>query len=76
MVKMQNILQNGNKISMDCYKEGEKAKHFNLVIDASTYAILSTSSESKSIYAKQAAKKISELASLGSLPTEAISIWC
>lgn len=77
MVAMKNIVQSGNTISLDCFKENDENKHFTLVLDATTCDIISSSLTSYSIYARQAAIKIKELlAGSEPLPSEAISWWC
>lgn len=76
MVTMKNITVTESGISMDCYKEGDRNKHFYMLLDSTTFDILECSLEEPSIYARQAAIKIAELSTKGKLPDNATSVWC
>ena len=76
MVKIKNIEVRNGKIYMDCYMDGIDDEHFTMVMDASDYRVERTSLNRPSLYARQAAAKIRELGSRGSLPREAVSVWC
>ena len=77
MITMKNIHVKDNQILVDCYKEGCEDGYFSLVIDASTYEIISSSLDRPSIYARQAVLKIKELCeNCEELPKEAKAIWC
>lgn len=76
MVKMKNITLIDGKISMDCYKEGDSENHFHLIVDANTFEVISTTLSRPSIYSRQAVQKIMALFKEGTLPEEAISVWC
>ena len=76
MVKIKNITVINGKIYMDCYMDGIEENHFTMVMDAESLSVEKTSLDYPSIYAKQAADKIRELAEKGPLPAEALSVWC
>ena len=76
MVKIKNINLSEGLISMDCYKEGNLAEHFHLVVNADNFEIVSTTLSQPSIYSRQAIEKVKSLSQQGPLPKEAISMWC
>ena len=51
MVKIENIVRDGNKISMDCYEEGDVARAHHVVFDVSTLEVIS--GLKSSIYIRQ-----------------------
>ena len=34
MVKMENIIKNGNSVSMDCFEEGDRSRAHHVEFDA------------------------------------------
>ena len=76
MVKIKNIRVVDGRIYMDCYMDGIEEDHFTMVMDAEDLKVEKCSLNDPSIYARQAADKIRELAEKGPLPSEALSVWC
>lgn len=75
MVKMENIVKNGNSVSMDCFEEGDRSRAHHVEFDAETLEV--TNGVKVNIYIRQSIAKIWKFLREGAeLPTEAISYWC
>ena len=74
MVRMENIERNGNKISLDCYEEGDSARVHHVEFDADTLEI--TNQAVNNMYVKQSIAKIWKfLHEKAELPRSASSYW-
>lgn len=58
MVRIENIIWGEDVISMDCYEDDRKDRHFALVLDANTFQIISPAVETPNFYIGQAIAKI------------------
>ncbi|MBQ9590804.1 MAG: hypothetical protein IJR29_11565 [Butyrivibrio sp.] len=77
MIKIKNIAQENNKISMLVMINGKEDNSFSLVLDADSLEELENSSGAESAYSGHARTKIySLLKESPILPTETISYWC
>ena len=75
MVKIENINQDGNIITIDCYEEGDKSRGHHVVFDIDTWEILN--GIKNNIYIRQSIARIGTLFEENSeLPKEACSYWC
>ena len=74
MVKIENIIRDGNKISMDCYEEGDIARAHHVVFDVSTLEVIS--GLKSNIYIRQGIAKIWNYFRKGlEIPDKAVSYW-
>ena len=75
MVKIDNINQSGNVITIDCYEEGDESRSHHVVFDIDTWKILN--GVQSNIYVRQSIARIGTLFEEDSvLPREAYSYWC
>lgn len=75
MVEMDNIRYVGDNIVMFCYPEGDKNKQTELIMNASTYEVVSPSY--MNTYLSMARFKIVTILKSGEpLPEKEMSIWC
>jgi hypothetical protein len=74
MVKIENIIQDGNIITIDCYEEGDKSRGHHVVFDIDTWQILN--GITNNIYIRQSIARIGTLFEENKqLPKEACSYW-
>ena len=74
MVKIENIIRDGNKISMDCYEEGNIERAHHVVFDSETLEILNRIQNN--IYIRQSIAKIWNYLNDGlELPQKTMSYW-
>ncbi len=75
MVEMVNIHFYGNTIVMDCYPERDVSRKIELIMDSTTYEIISPLEINT--YISMARFKIKSILKSGSsLPERACSVWC
>ena len=74
MVKIENIAQNGNIVTIDCYEEGDRSRWHHVVFDIDTWQILN--GIPNNIYIRQSISRIGILFEENKvLPKEACSYW-
>lgn len=77
MIKIKNIKQADNKISMEILINGKEDNSFSLVLDAESLEELENSSGAESAYSGHAKMKIySLLKNSPILPKETSAYWC
>ena len=74
MVKIENIIRNGNNISMDCYEEGNIERVHHVVFDVNTLEVMN--GLQNNIYVRQGIAKIWNYARKGlEIPEKTVSYW-
>ncbi len=73
MVRIKNITDTGNAVSMDCLKEGDPERCFRLVMDKEGNIVSGPENDAYSAHARWKIKKLIE--SGATLPKEACSYW-
>lgn len=75
MVKMDNIVRDGDVVSMDCYEEGDVTRSHHVIFDIATLEIKNKAANN--IYTRQSIWRIHNLLKESSeLPRTASSYWC
>ena len=73
MVKIRNIIDHGNTVSMDCLKEGDSSREFKLVISREGDIL---DGPEQDMYSSQARARIWDLLRSGKqLPSETSAYW-
>ena len=74
MVKIENIIRDGNRISMDCYEEGNEERVHHVIFDVRTLEIMN--GLQNNIYIRQGIAKIWNYVRKGlELPEKTVSYW-
>ncbi len=74
MVKIENIIRNGNNISMDCYEEGNIERVHHVVFDVNTLEVMN--GLQNNIYVRQGIAKIWNYVRKGlEIPEKTVSYW-
>ena len=75
MVKMDNIVRDGDVVSMDCYEEGDVNRSHHVIFDIATLEIKNMAVNN--IYTRQSIWRIHNLLKESSeLPRRESSYWC
>ena len=74
MVKIENISQKGNVVTIDCYEEGDRNRWHHVEYNIDTWEILNNAQNNT--YISHSMAKIDDLLrETGSLPEKACSYW-
>lgn len=74
MVKIENIVRDGNIVTMDCYEEGDKNRGHHVIFNIDTFEILN--GVICDIYVRQSIWRLRKIFdSEKELPNEAVSVW-
>lgn len=77
MVKIRNIIDNGEIISMECYVNGDLNQGFHLELDRNTFEIIKNTHNEIDIFVRRAQWKIEEYFEKGEPLPKAINVvWC
>ena len=75
MVKIENMVQNGNTVTLDCFEEGDRTRSHHVVFDVETFKIKNDATNN--IYVRQSIAKAWDYIAAGkALPREEFSYWC
>lgn len=75
MVKIENMVKEGNVLTLDCFEEGDRERAHHVVFDVDSFKIMNDAVNN--IYVRQSIAKAWKFISEGAaLPREAYSYWC